>query len=117
MAGPIGRRILVLAWVAILSALASRAVEAAQPPKQAPKSAKPAAPKPDNAALFSLPGEDPTPAFIPKIPRSVEDQRQIEAVRDYSAARALEDQRAWSESIALLEEALKLEPESVAILR
>ncbi len=52
-----------------------------------------------------------------RTPRTVEDQRQVEALRDFSTARALEDQRAWSDAIALLEDALKLEPDSVSILR
>jgi tetratricopeptide (TPR) repeat protein len=38
-------------------------------------------------------------------------------VRLYSAARALEDRRAWSDAVTLLQEALKLDPDSLAIAR
>ncbi len=38
-------------------------------------------------------------------------------MRLYSAARALEDRRAWSDAVALLQEALKLDPDSLAIAR
>ena len=47
----------------------------------------------------------------------MDDRRRIEAVRLYSAARALEDRRAWSDAVALLQEALKLDPDSLAIAR
>jgi tetratricopeptide (TPR) repeat protein len=82
-----------------------------------PKVADGASSKTDRAALFALPGEDPPQAFVPLHPRTVEEQRRIEALSQYSAARALEDRRSWSDSIALLEKALKLEPDSMAILR
>ena len=36
-------------------------------------------------------------------------------MRLYSAARALEDQRAWSDAVTLLQEALKLDPDSIAV--
>ena len=38
-------------------------------------------------------------------------------MRLYSTARALEDQRAWSDAVTLLQEALKLDPDSLAIAR
>ena len=38
-------------------------------------------------------------------------------MRLYSAARALEDRRAWSDAVALLQEAPKLDPDSIAIAR
>ncbi len=58
---------------------------------------------------------DPPPPFVPLKPRTVEDERQIDAVRLYSAARSLEDQRRWTEAAELFQDALKLDPESVAI--
>jgi tetratricopeptide (TPR) repeat protein len=81
--------------------------------------------KPDNAAvskeervkLLALPGEDPPQPFVPARPRTVEDRKRIEALTAYSAARALEGKRSWSEAIALLEGALKLDPDSVTVLR
>lgn len=73
--------------------------------------------KPDVASLFSQPGDEPPQPFIPLHPRSVEDRQQTEAMRLYSAARALEDQRSWAEAVALLEQAQKLDPDSVAIAR
>ncbi len=38
-------------------------------------------------------------------------------MRLYSAARALEDRRAWADAAALLQEALKLDPDSIAVAR
>lgn len=71
----------------------------------------------DRAGGFALPGEDPSAPFVPLHPRSVEDRRRIEAVRDYSAARALESRRDLADAIDLLEEAYKIEPDSIAVLR
>jgi len=98
----------------LLAVLAQGVPQAAADPL---KTAQREPAKDDHAAFFTLPGEDAPGLFVPEHPRSVEDQRHIEAVRDYSAARAMEDQKKWSDSIALLEEALKIEPDSIAILR
>ena len=57
------------------------------------------------------------PPFVPLRPSTVDDRRRTEAVRLYSAARALEDQRAWSDAVILLQEAAKLDPDSIAIAR
>src|SRR5205823_258607 len=57
------------------------------------------------AAFFSQAGDDPPRPFVPLRPATVEDRRRTEAVRLYSAARALEDQRKWSDALALLQEA------------
>jgi tetratricopeptide (TPR) repeat protein len=86
-------------------------------PPETPKTAPAPGPKADRAAEFAIPGEDPPQAFVPSRPMTVEDRKRIEALTDYSAARALEDQNAWSDAIAVLEKALKVEPESVAVLR
>jgi len=67
--------------------------------------------------FFGQPGDDPPRAFVPLRPSTVDDRRRNEAVRLYSAARALEDQRAWSDAVALLQEALKLDPDSIAVAR
>jgi tetratricopeptide (TPR) repeat protein len=66
---------------------------------------------------FSQPGDDPPRAFVPLRPATVDDRRRIEAVRLYSAARALEDLRRWTDAVSLLQEASKLDPDSVAIPR
>jgi tetratricopeptide (TPR) repeat protein len=89
--------------------------------------AKPSAPGPAPARLsgrlselseyFSQPGDDPPRAFVPLRPATVDDRRRIEAVRLYSAARALEDLRRWTDAVSLLQEASKLDPDSVAIPR
>jgi len=71
----------------------------------------------DRAALFGLPGEDPPQFFVPLHPRTVEERRQIEALTDYSAARAFEHENLWPDAIDLLEKALVIEPESSAILK
>ena len=61
--------------------------------------------------------EQPPSPFVPLSAATVEDRKRIEAARLYAAARALEDQRSWPEAVALLQEAAKLDPESVAISR
>ena len=67
--------------------------------------------------FFAQPGEDPPRPFVPLRPSTVDDRRRTEAVRLYIAARALEDQRAWSDAVVLLQEAAKLDPDSIAIAR
>lgn len=82
-----------------------------------PRPAREAGKKADHAESFALPGEDPPQPFVPLIPRTVEDRKRIEAITAYTVARALEDRRSWSEAVALLESALKLDPDSVTVLR
>jgi tetratricopeptide (TPR) repeat protein len=48
---------------------------------------------------------------------TVQDRRRIQVLSDYALARALEEQHSLTAAIAVLEEALKIEPESVPILR
>jgi len=118
MVGSIRPRISGLSCFAIATGFLACAAWADPPPQTKSKPADAAAAnEPKGSAIYALPGEDPPEAFVPLHPRTVEDQRQIEALRDYSAARAFEDRRAWSDAISLLEEALKLEPDSVPILR
>ncbi len=69
------------------------------------------------SAYFSQPGDDPPRPFIPLRPATVDDRRRIEAVRLYTAARALEDLRRLSDAVSLLQDASKLDPDSVAIAR
>ena len=71
----------------------------------------------DRASLFALPGEDPPPLFVPLHPQTVEQHQLIDAVTDYSAARAFEHENLWSDAIDLLEKALRLEPDSAAVLK
>src|SRR3954454_21634793 len=66
---------------------------------------------------FALPGEDPPRAFVPAHPRTVEEQRRVEALRYYAAARALEDRRQFNEAIKTLEKALASDPQSTSVLR
>jgi tetratricopeptide (TPR) repeat protein len=63
------------------------------------------------------PGSDAVRSFVPLRPATVDDRRQNDAVRYYTVARALEDQGAFADAAALLQEALKLEPDSTAIAR
>ncbi len=67
--------------------------------------------------FFAQPGDDPPRAFVPLRPSTTDDRRRLEVVRLYSAGRALEDRRAWQDAVALLQEALKLEPNSIAVAR
>src|SRR5262249_2638188 len=67
--------------------------------------------------FFSQPGAEPPRPFVPLRPATVEDRRRTEAVRLYSAARALADQRPWSDALALLQQAATLDPDSLAVAR
>ena len=86
------------------------------PPAQVP-AAEPAKPRPDASELFDRPGHDPPKPFVPLNPQTVEDRNRVEAVRLYSAARALEDRRAFTEAVDTLLQAYQLDPDSVAIAR
>ncbi|MGZ3347309.1 MAG: tetratricopeptide repeat protein, partial [Caulobacteraceae bacterium] len=109
----------LLSLTCALAVSAATTPAAAAPPSQtkAADQGKSGAAQADRASVFALPGEDPPPPFVPLHPRTVEDRKRIEALTDFSAARALESKHAWTDSIALLEQALKLEPDSVAVLR
>ena len=121
-----------LAGLSCLLALATTAtahavLAADDPPEAAAKDKSKAADKPqakpdaaskaERARFFGLPGEDPPQPFVPLRPRTVEDRQRVEALTEFSVARAMEDRRNWTEAIALLEKALKREPDSVTILR
>ena len=71
----------------------------------------------DVSEFFAQPGDDPPKPFVPLRPSTVDDRRRIEVVRLYIAGRALEDRRAWTDAVSLLQEALKLEPDSIAVAR
>ena len=90
---------------------------AGKTPPTSPASPAAAAKADDRPGFFAQPGDDPSLPFVPLRPSTVDDRRRLEAVRLYSAARALEDQRDWSDAVALLQEALKLDPDSIAITR
>lgn len=61
--------------------------------------------------------DDPIVPFVPRRPRDESERDRLDALRDYVAARALEDRRLWEDAIALLEQARKKDPEAVAIVR
>lgn len=95
-------------WVAIVGLIGSwSAVSAAQDPKVAK----------DDHSLPARLAEDAVGPFVPLRPATVEDRRHTEVARLFSAARGLEDEHSWGEAAALLKDALKLEPDSVAIAR
>jgi tetratricopeptide (TPR) repeat protein len=103
---------------------AARAAALLPPPDDARKDdpagkagSRPAESPADPPGFFGQPGEDLPKPFVPLRPSTVEDRQRTEAVRLYIAARALEDQRAWSDAVVLLQEAAKLDPESIAIAR
>ncbi|MGO9597021.1 MAG: tetratricopeptide repeat protein [Isosphaeraceae bacterium] len=73
--------------------------------------------KPDSAAFLTQPGDELPRPFVPLHPSTVEDRQRIEAMRLYATARAMEDRGAFGEAVDLLQQALKLDPESVAIPR
>ncbi len=73
--------------------------------------------KPDVASIFSQPGDDPPRPFVPLHPSTVDDRQQTEAMRLYATARGLEDRGSFNEAVELLQQAQKLDPDSVAIPR
>lgn len=111
-----------LSW-ALAAVLVSPAGADDKPPAQEkvvdrPKAdAKPSPSAEDKAKFYALPGEDPPLPFVPLRPRTVEERRRLDATVDYGVAEALEKRHQWAAAIALLEHALKLEPDSVTILR
>lgn len=78
---------------------------------------KPPADKDQKAGLTRAQLEDVPQPFVPEHPRTVEDRQRIEAMQAFTAARALEDQRDWQGAIDMLKDALKKDPDSLAILR
>lgn len=74
------------------------------------------APKP-SPVIDPLLADEVPPDLVPLHPRTADDREQLEVVRLYTSARALEDRGDRNRAITLLEEALKKDPESVAILR
>ncbi len=97
-------------------------VEAPSEPKPEEKAAPAPAsdqPKgePDVSAFFSEPGDEPPKPFVPLNPQTVEDRKRTESIRLFSVARALEDRRAFADAAEVLQEAIKLDPDSVAIAR
>ena len=112
MVGPF-RRFATLMALGLLFASSIGAVGSGRDPEVGPD--RPGArPTPGE---FALPGEDPPRAFVPAHPRTVEEQRRVEALRYYAAARALEDRRQFNDAIKTLEKALASDPESTAALR
>ena len=111
-------RKLVLVAIAIVLAATFSPARADDPPVQDKPKAKPP------RTLDDI----PTP-FVPLHPRTVEDQNRVEALRLYTAARALEDKfqiggprggdlrGTIDDAIGLLEKAEKLDPNSTSILR
>ncbi len=111
---------LVPAHLAAASTTAT-AQEPAAAPASGPPATSPAAtspvPKPDVAPLFSQPGDDPPRPFVPLHPSTVDDRQRTEALRLYTTARGLEDRGSFQEAVTLLQQAQKLDPDSVAIVR
>jgi tetratricopeptide (TPR) repeat protein len=79
--------------------------------------AKPSDMRSELSKFFSQPGDDPPRPSLPLRPATVDDRRRLEATRLYTAARGLEDRGLWTDAVALLQEAAKLDPDSVAIAR
>jgi tetratricopeptide (TPR) repeat protein len=87
---------------------------------QEPKA--PGAPSPKEKRLdlnefYGQPGDDAPRPFVPLRPSTTDDRHRLEVVRLYAAGRALEDRREWNDAVAVLQEALKLEPDSIAVSR
>jgi len=131
MLGSIRQVRVALAYLALfapfaVSALASEdqpRANAPEPSKDAKGEAASAKPgqvvdsRAEVLGTFAQPGDDAAQPFVPLRPATVEDRRRTEVLRLFGAARALEDRRHWSDAAALLQEALKIDPDSVAIAR
>ena len=110
----VGPTRLVLLGIALGVTLGSTRVGWADDPKP---EAKPQPQEKVDPADFIQRGEDVPAPFVPKTPRTVDDQKQVEATRLYAEARSLEDRRQLSEAIVVLEKALASDPDSIAVLR
>ena len=111
MIGSFRPMVLGLAWAASTLVVPEAS---ADPPQIGPGTSE----KGDRAASFALPGEDSPQPFVPaqsSLRRGPGGRSRMP--RDYSTARATEDQKTWSEAITLLEKALKADPDSIAIPR
>jgi tetratricopeptide (TPR) repeat protein len=98
----------------------AKAAEASQSAKRdapATKARQVAESRAEVLGTFAQPGDDIAQPFVPLRPATVEDRRCTEVLRLFGAARALEDRRQWPDAAALLQEALKIDPDSVAIAR
>jgi tetratricopeptide (TPR) repeat protein len=84
---------------------------------KAPGAANPKENALDLSEFFGQPGDDPPRPFVPLRPSTTDDRRRVEVMRLYAAGRALEDRQQWKEAVAVLEDALKLEPDSIAVAR
>ncbi len=101
----------------------SKSAKPSEPPKDQKRGA--ASSQPGQVAdsraqvldTFTQLGDDTPKPFVPLRPATVEDRRRTEVLRLFGAVRALEDRRRWSDAAALLQEALKIDPDSVAIAR
>ena len=112
MVGPFRRSAALLALSWLVTSPVDVGAQEATPKSSSPETGARPAP-----ADFALPGEDPPRAFVPARPRSVEEQRRVESLHYYVAARALEDRRQFNDAIRTLEKALASDPESSPILR
>ncbi|HWE38974.1 MAG TPA: tetratricopeptide repeat protein, partial [Isosphaeraceae bacterium] len=113
----IGPRRLGMLALAAACGIVPPALLAGDDPKPKPKDTD--APKAEAGPKggFPVTGEDPPQPFVPLKPRTAREQARVEALHDYAAARALEDQRRWAEALKLLERAHEKDPDSVAVLR
>jgi tetratricopeptide (TPR) repeat protein len=112
MLGPFCRCLVPLALgLAALSPTVVRA-QATAPKSVTPESGSKLAP-----ADFGLPGEEPPRPFVPARPRTVEEQKRVESLRYYAAARAYEERRQFGEAIKSLEKSLASDPTSTPVLR
>jgi len=66
---------------------------------------------------YALPGQDEPKPFVPLHPRTTEDRKRVDALRLFSAARAMEEHRRWTEAIDLLEQAIAADPDAIPALR
>lgn len=76
-----------------------------------------AEPPPDPRPVPLQEGDDPPAPFVPARPRTVGQQDELEAIRDYASARAKQKRRQWNDAIKLLDAAREKMPESAAIFR
>src|SRR6185312_58277 len=99
------RPFLLILTCALGLSLAGPALATADDP--APAKGTAAGPRADRQSEYALPDEDPPQVFVPLHPLTVEDRGRIQALRDYSVARALEDRHEWATAIGVLQEGLK----------
>ncbi len=99
----------LFAVVLVLLGLGRSTVARAQDDRKAPADEK--------SRKFLTTGQEPVEPFVPLNPRTVDDTRRLEAVKQFCIACRLENQYRWNDAIEAYRKALENDPNSLAIFK